>query len=659
MIRKLLVIVLIGVMCLLGAVPILAWDQYNSLEEYEQATGKKIEEFSQAPMLRVKVAAGELPPVAERLPEEPVVIEPWEEIGQYGGTLYYHVPGSGQSIGSGLAFLTIQNMVRFGVSPYMTTIIPNITKGWEFSEDGKSITFYLRKGMKWSDGAPFTADDCLFWYEDVISNDELTPTKPSWMIQAGELMTVEKIDDYTIRMSSSTRLSARFLNDMLYYGDVLVERPKHYMKQFHPRYTAAEELAEIVKKEGFDYWFQLFAEKGKRYQGAPTTNPDLPTLGAYVLKEIGLQNWLYERNPYYWKVDTAGNQLPYIDECLISVVANMEMLNAKIVTGENDFHSWLASMGDYTLYKENEEVGDYRTLLYMVGTASKVTYFFNQTIEDPILRKIFRDVRFRRAMSLAIDREEVAEACFLGYAVPVQVTNNPGSAWYEPEFAEAYAQYDPNESNRLLDEIGLSWDKNHEYRLKSDGKRLTVIMEFYDASAEFVMVNELVREQWKKVGFDLVLKGVSGTIGAARNRANQIQLSQMASAGSDYHMFSSYSSSFVPVMHAWIYGFGPLWVDWYLSKGEKGEEPPEEVKKNMERWERAKDTMDDAERIRLGKEILASQAENLWTIGTVGYPAHVALVSNRLRNVPGTTVYPSEFSSTVLEYGETFFFEQK
>lgn len=659
MIRKLMVIVLGGVICLLGASIVLAQVQYNSLEEYEKATGEEIEKFNEAPMLMVKVAVGELPSVGERLPEEPIVIKPLEEIGQYGGTLYFHVAGTGVGLGGDSPAVIGREGVLGLASDYIT-VVPNIATGWEFSKDGKSLTLYLRKGIKWSDGAPFTADDFLFWYEDIILNDELTPAKPAWMTAGGELMKIEKIDDYTVRLNFAVT-SPLMLQHLSHQHSGFIQLPKHYMKQFHPRYTPIEELEEMAKKEGFDYWYQLFQERGtvSEHCNVPLTNPDLPVLGTFMLKERGVESWTLERNPYYWKVDTAGNQLPYIDRILVTVVANMEMLNAKIVTGENDLAVWVTGMQDYTLYKENAEKGGYRVLLYSLDEGNKVQYFFNQTVEDPILRKIFRDVRFRRAMSLAIDREEIVEAGFLGYAVPVQVTNNPGSAWYEPEFAEAYAQYDPNESNRLLDEIGLKWDKNHEYRLRPDAKRLTVTLEYFDAAAEFVAVNELVREQWKKVGFDLILKGGSGSLLMERNAANKLQVSQMAQTGGDYDFFTGNANCFIPMSHGWITDFAPLWTDWYLTKGEKGEEPPEEIKKNIERWERMRVTMDDEERIRLGKEILASQAENLWTIGTVGMPAKPCVVKNNLRNVPEKAMWGWESMCLIPHHPETFFFKQK
>jgi len=196
MARKLTAVLLEVGLCLMGVIPGLAQKGYSTLAEYEKLTGKRIEKFNEAPMLKVKVAAGELPPVEERLPEEPLVVEPLEEIGQYGGTLR---GGVRAPTGGGAETVTARVQHLFMLSPDLNTVIPNIAKGWDLSNDYKTLTVYLRKGMKWSDGVPFTADDIMFWYNDILLNDELTPVKPKAWSPGGKLVKVKKIDDYTVR----------------------------------------------------------------------------------------------------------------------------------------------------------------------------------------------------------------------------------------------------------------------------------------------------------------------------------------------------------------------------------------------------------------------------------------------------------------------------
>jgi len=332
-----MMILLAGAVCLLGTLPALAQEvrrsqQYDILEEYQRITGEKIEKFSESPMLRTKVAAGELPSVEKRLPEEPIVIKPAEEIGQYGGTwrmvsvgrsnLEWHV---GQFIG-------YEQLVRG--APDYSSVIPNIAKSWDVSDNGRVFTFYLRKGMKWSDGMPFTADDIMFWYEDVILNKELTPAFPDWLKVTGEPGKVEKIDDYTVRFVFAKPYGI-FL-DELARGIRETFQPKHYMKKFHPRYTSVEKLEKMTKEAGFDNWFELFGDKNDFWG-----NPERPTLYAWrILIPFGVGTRVeLERNPYYWKIDTDGNQLPYIDKVAVSIVTQPEIAELKGVSGEIDLQA--------------------------------------------------------------------------------------------------------------------------------------------------------------------------------------------------------------------------------------------------------------------------------------------------------------------------------
>ncbi len=634
MIRKLVVVLLSGLICalLLGVTPVLAQETW-SLSEYQKATGKTIDSFSEAPMLRVMVAAGELPPVGERLPEDPLVVEPVEEIGQYGGTLNaFSVDDTSYDDGNMLrGFRTLMVF-----DPGLKNPIPYIAKGVEISEDAKSVTLYLRKGMKWSDGVLFTADDILFFWEDVVLNDELMPTKWDFYKPGGELWEVEKIDDYTVRYSFAVP-QISFIQD--YFTQFVgVEGsafwPKHYHKQFHANYTSAEELAKTVEREGFDNWVDMWNTK-KRLAGwgSYLAAPETPTLGPWLLKDEGVNWWLLERNPYYFAVDTAGNQLPYIDQIFITNVGNQEVYNAKIVSGEADFAVYYTTMDNYTLYVESAEAADYRVLNWAEPAGSISAVFINQTIIDPTLRKIFQDVRFRRAISLAIDREDINEALFYGLGTPRQHTVIPDSKYYEESFATAYVQYDPAEANRLLDEMGLDERDAEGYRLRADGKRLSLLVEFTQQTSG-VPMSELLKEYWQAIGIDITLKLLGEQLYGTRSDGNEIQMDIWPGVYSTDVDFPRQQIDFgVPTGVSQI-RWGPLWGRWYASDGKDGEEPPEEVKKNIERYEKILVATDEEELIRLAKEILASQADNLWTIGTVGLAPRLMIVKNYLRNVP-------------------------
>jgi len=303
--------------------------------------------YNEAPMLKIKVAAGELPPVEERLPEEPLVIPVVEEIGEYGETMHINTLNPGCWGAGGWQIINFECMLR--IAPDGKTILPNLAKDYKLSENGKTLTLYLRKGIRWSDGAPFTADDILFWYEDVILNDELTPVKPKRWSPGGELMKVEKMDDYTVRLHFArsyplvTIQLARNANRGGFY------LPKHYLKQFHPRYVPMEKLEKMTEKEGYDYWYQLFNRKRDDGWGGKA-GVGYPTLRSHVLIEKKEEVYIAGRNPYYWKVDPAGNQLPYIDKVVVvGVLSNRELLDGNIISGQVDYASEQTSLDNLSL----------------------------------------------------------------------------------------------------------------------------------------------------------------------------------------------------------------------------------------------------------------------------------------------------------------------
>jgi len=430
MMRKLITILLIGTICLLGVAPVLAqslWG-YGTITEYEKATGKKIEKFNEAPALRTKVAAGELPPVEERLPREPVVMIPVEEVGQYGGT--WKRGWTGPSDASGLTGkLMKQQLIKWNREA--TKIIPNIAKGWEVSEDRRVYTFYLREGMKWSDGEPFTADDYVFYHDDYLLNKEVYPVYPQFLMAGGEPAKVEKVNDYTVRFRFATPY-VNFLETIM--GQYGLYAPKHYLKQFHPRYTSMDELEKMMKEEGFTSWSQLYLSKRPANHGE-VYNPDLPCIWAWIpVNDLTTQRFIMERNPYFWKVDTEGNQLPYIDRVANELVESTEMIVFKAMSGELDFQARHIMFKDYVLFKENEEKGDYRVLVWEAVDGGNPHLKLNLTCKDPVLRKIFEDKRFRFALSLAINRPEINEFCWLGMAKPRQASITPTGRYYSREW---------------------------------------------------------------------------------------------------------------------------------------------------------------------------------------------------------------------------------
>lgn len=597
-------------------------------------SGAAAAQYNEAPMLAQQVQAGLLPPVDERLPENPAIVEPVEQIGKYGGTLRTTTIAANSILGPHVILMG-EGLLRTDTD--YQTIVPNLAERWEFSDDYRVLTLYLRKGVRWSDGAPFTADDIMFWWEDVQLNEDLFPSGPSrrnWYA-GGERMNLVKVDDYTIRMEFAVP-NPLILRRLAHGpGMEMVDYPKHYLKQFHPKYTPMEEIQKMLDAEGFDFWYQLFEDRAER-SFSMSMNPDLPSIDAYYLKTKEPERLVFERNPYYWKTDPEGNQLPYIDQILVRKAADITTANAWIVTGQDDFNGFHTSLQQLPTYRQYEQQSDYRILLYRGTFGTEVLIQFNQTIEDPVLREIFQDVRFRRAMSHAINREEINEVLYFGLGEPRNTTVLPIASAYKEEFAKAYIEYDPDLANQLLDEMGLDKRDSEGFRLRPDGRRLSITIDYTESDTPKTPTLELVKEYWEAVGVQTQLNYMTNTLVAERATANLIQVGiHHADRSTDPLVFTE-PFWYAPVQVGWEQTTWPLYAQWYNTGGAAGEEPPEHVKELIDIFNAMQRTTDEDERVQLLQQLLQRQAENLWTLGTVGNAPFVIVVQNAVRNVPET-----------------------
>jgi len=447
--------------------------EYYNLSDYEKLTGKKVSKFNEAPMLAELVKQGKLPSVEQRLPKNPLVVTPVEEIGQYGGT--WRRAWLGLSDQWGPNKICHEHLVMFDKGG--TKVLPNIAESWKVSRDAKVYTFKIREGLKWSDGTPLTTDDVMFWYEDVVMNKDLTPTVATWLTAGGKPCKIEKVDTYTFRVSFE-QPNPLFLINICKSGGNQFFLPKHYGKQFHIKYAPKEELEKKVKDAGFQFWYQLFDAKVSN-SNAWLQNPELPVLQPWRNTTLPTATtMIFERNPYYWKIDPAGNQLPYIDRIAHTLVENREVITMKAVSGEIDMQTRHISLPDYTLLMENRAKGNYRALNWKQGVGSDVMICLNQNVKDPVLRKIFEDRRFRQALSIAINRDEIWKLVYLGMGKPRQCSLISGVAFYDPEWEKMWAEYDPKKANELLDKIGLNKRDRDGFRLRPDGKTLALTITF-------------------------------------------------------------------------------------------------------------------------------------------------------------------------------------
>jgi peptide/nickel transport system substrate-binding protein len=584
--------------------------------------------FGESPMLAQRVASGELPPVEERLPTEPYVVVPIDEIGQYGGVAR-SVSQYAENWGDDMM---LTSFINGFVQPNPAgELAPHFARQIDVSDDFTNFTFHLYEGVKWSDGHPYTTEDVMFWYENVLLNEELTPSiHPMWRY-GDAVAVVEALDEVSFSVTFAGP-SPFFLYRLVHTGNIF--HPKHYLSQFHPNFTSAEELDRLVREAGFEHWYQLYANKNlMKYEYPMTLNR--PTLSPYVLVEKTSEFRRYERNPYYWKVDSAGNQLPYIDGIFTEIVPNREILNGKIIAGEIDFAGFDTELQNYPLYRRYEEAGNYRVLLWRTGLGSDVIYQLNLTHEDTVLREIFQDVRFRRALSLAINRDEINEEIYFGQAEPTQYTLLPISRYYKPEYAAAFIEYDVEAARGLLDDMGLAVDPNG-LRLRPDGEVLSFTIEYVDWVTPKRPNVELVTEYWGELGLTVTARPVSGELQGQRAPANLMDATLWHGDKATDMMFPGNAQFFVPMSLSWEVGWAPEWIRWLTTSGGGGTEPPQELK-DLYAWWQEMLFAPSQERIdELGDMILASQAENLWVIGTIGNSPHPVIANKDLGNVPET-----------------------
>ena len=578
--------------------------------------------FAESPMLADLVKAGKLPELAKRIPSEPMVIEPAEQ-GQFGGTL--RVGGiSADFIGWDVSLASegqTQSFLR--LTPDLAGWVPNVAKDVKVSDDKTTYTLSLRKGMKWSDGEPVTSKDFMFWYESILQDKDLSPVINPWFKTGDKVMEATAPDDQTIVIKFG-RSNPTFLLGTLAHRYGLWDSclyPAHFLKQFHGKHNPkADELAKAAKYGG---WVENFKDRQNWNREA-----NLPSIRGMIVKETSATGIKLERNPYFWQVDTKGNQLPYIDKYELERVANLEMYNAKVITGAYDFAGGQTSIMNYPAYQDGAKAGNYKVLLGSSGKGGEVFYQVNMNHADEVLQKIHQDVRFRRALSVAINREEINDLIFFGKATPRQMTVLPTSSLFKEEYATSWAQYDPALANKLLDEMGLDKKGADGIRLRSDGKPMSYQFDIVETETPKGPVTELVSEYWRKVGIDIKYKSITRQLLTPRIAANEEPMSL-------WHG-DAVSDVLLPLDRKWITGrygdescIAQFWHQWYDSDGKLGKEPPDWFKSVLMDYKKYAETLDKE----AAHKVLKNQADNVWSIGTVGMAPYPLVARSNLMNV--------------------------
>lgn len=632
---------------------------YN-LADYEREYGVTMGSFSEAPMLAERVAAGELPPVEERLPENPVVSIPLMEIGTYGGDLHWVE----YTIDYDHYLRHINQVSLLELRPEKGTarykwmggeVMPGVFESWDVNSEATTFSFTIRKGLKWSDGEPVTTEDIRYCIEDVLLNDEITPVVPNWLNFGGSRTKFEVIDTYTVRFTFGQPYGF-FLPQLVNWAWDTMVRPAHYLKQFHADYTDISELEPLMKEEEFnaDEWSRWYLtidinRSNGEYQRRTAKYRDLPVLQPYIWQSEPQQGeFIMVRNPYFYKVDPAGNQLPYIDTVSRELVTDLEVENIKIMSGETDLQCQFTRLSDYPLFAQNKEQGGYELLALPAWQDQMLLFPFNLDPADEVMKELIGDKRFRQALSMAIDREEVRKSVFMDFGYPSAFAPVVGSPWYKDEFRDAYAEFDLDAANALLDEMGLEWDSNEEYRLRPDGERLVVPIDYYDVTPPATPGGELVREFWREIGVDAAVRQVNGQFYWQLRGANE-------TVGTIW-----WGGGMSPADTVFVGSFlmTPSWWDWFGSRGASGTKPEDPAAiELMDLYRQVESSTSAAERTRLGIEIFANHAENVWIIGTVA-DAPVPFIYNKNLGNIGVAKDRSYYTVSVLELSEQFYWKK-
>jgi peptide/nickel transport system substrate-binding protein len=619
------------------------YPQQFELAEFQELAGCTMS-FKENPDIaalsgRIQGNPAELPPVAERLPEEPLVVVPYETIGQYGGTLDMLSNASEAGTSDQMA-IRHTNLVRYADD--LKTIVPNVAKSWEWNEDFTQLTFHLRKGHKWSDGEPFTAEDIKFWYENLALDPKVIEKPKDYVLVAGKPMEVEVVDPQTVTFHLPAPKPGLLAHFATHYAPGY--RPKHFLGQFHPAVNPdADSYAQSLGfEDGYAAIAAYYGSSDWQDTATPMLNsPDKvanlpkaaePTLESHVVVAETTEGRHFVANPYYHMVDTAGNQLPYISEQDEIYVNEHEVRLLKLVNGEVDYKAQSLSLADAPILLEGQEKGGLKVQLK--PKIAIPVFSFNLTDENMALRELFNDIRFRQAMSLAMNRAEINEVAYFGQGEPQQyVSFSPAPEFVDPKWKSYYAEYDPEKAKALLDEAGMVDKDGDGMRELPNGEKLTLNMQFATQGMPTPVV-ELVAQHWKDVGVDTTVKEVTPDEYRSAQSANSLSV-HMWEKSQPLAVVLATNELFVPPFENYFFHRnGMLWAEWVETGGKQGVEPPDWVKTMMEDINNFQSApVGSPESDELGAKLVENMTGQLVFLGTV--LATSPIVHNtQLKNVP-------------------------
>jgi peptide/nickel transport system substrate-binding protein len=563
-----------------------AYPQQYELAEFQSLAGCTLS-FSTNPAiaeLNGKIRGNPALPadLANRIPAEPLVVAPYKSIGKYGGT-YNNLSNAPEAGTAGFMSMRHVNLVRY--SDDLQTVVPNVAKGWKWNDDYTQLTFFLRKGHKWSDGHPFTADDVKYWYDNLALNSDVMEKPKDYTLVAGVRMEVEVIDPQTVRFN----LPAPKPGLLAHFGSSFAQgfQPKHFLSKWDPKLNPqADAMAQAAGFEnGLDVLSAYFGNSDWMDTPSPMLrNPDkagnlpadtTPTLESHIYIADSPDGRHLVANPYFFQVDTQGQQLPYINEQDEIYVNDNEVRILKLINGEVSFKSQTLQMAMSPILLEKQASGNYS--MQIKPEIAAPTFAFNVTSEDLEKRKVFGDLRFRQAMSVAIDRDEINDVAFFGQGVPQQyIAFSPAPNFIDPKWAKHMAEHDPAKANALLDEVGMKDTDGDGFRELPNGDKLVLNLQFATQGIAGEVV-ELVGQHWSEVGIQTTVKEVTPDEFRSAQSSNRLDVT-MWRKGHPLAIIQGNNNMFVPPFESYFFlRTGMLWAEYIDSNGANGVRPPEWV----------------------------------------------------------------------------------
>ena len=588
--------------------------------------------------------AQELPPLEERLPENPLVVTPHERPGKQGGTWNLALVGGG-SLSMLFRYQAYDPLLRWNAD--WSAAEPNVAESYEINEDSTVYTFKLRKGHKWSDGEPFTTEDVRFWFEDVFQDPDAGLTGEEHWYANGELASLEIVDDVTFRVvfpSPNGFFATKMAESNI---DHLVRCPSHYLKQFHIKYN--DKANELAAERGFESWIALFQrEHGLDEDNVHFQNSNRPTLNAWMFTSApgeDTERAIAVRNPHYFKVDTEGTQLPYFDGINYQMVSNPEVLLLKTLQGEIDVENiYVNTPANKPVLFDEQENGDYHFYTLKETAANVMVFQLNLNHTDPVKNALYNTREFREAMSIAVDRQALIDAVFVGQGSPAQPSIREGDPLYNERLAKQHTEYDPDRANEILD--GIVPEKDGDgYRLMSDGRRLSIIFEIDQVRTTFLDMFELALPMFRDIGIDAQIRTMDRSLWEERVRNGRefdATAHQFGANGGIAAMIDP--RYFVPFNNNSIYA--PGWALYFSNPDNAAAiEPPEEIKAQQQLLRDLLGTGDPARQNEIMSQILENAADLFFVFGVSLPPDGYGVVKNNVVNMldemPNSFVWPT------------------